>query len=133
MDIDLLIRECKFRTSRSSGSGGQHVNKVSTKVELLFNIEQSVFLSESQKVKLQKKLQNRVNSEGYISIVCQESRSQLKNKKIAIKKFELLLLDALKKEKKRKPVKPLTANKNKRLDYKRRNSEKKAMRKKINL
>lgn len=131
MDLSALHKEYQFRTSRSSGSGGQHVNKVATKVELIFHLDHSEVLDMDQKYLIAQRLKHRITKEGTINVVCQESRSQLKNKNLAIKKFEELLLAALRPVKKRKKVKPLTADKNKRLDYKKKKSKKKALRKKI--
>ncbi|MEM9887434.1 MAG: peptide chain release factor-like protein, partial [Bacteroidota bacterium] len=78
MDITKLTSEISFRTARSSGSGGQHVNKVETKVELLFDIATSDALSEKEKYWLHKNLTQRINKEGILKISVQEKRSQLK-------------------------------------------------------
>lgn len=87
MNIEELNKEVRFKTSRSGGSGGQHVNKVSTKVELLFNVKESLVLSEIQKQKISDKLSNRIDLEGILHIQCDETRSQLKNKEIVLKDF----------------------------------------------
>jgi ribosome-associated protein len=133
MNFDALHKELTFRTSRASGSGGQHVNKVSTRVELVFHISDSEVLTDAQKALALKRLSNRINKNGELIIACQESRSQLKNKQLAIARFETLISKAVIPPKKRKKVKPLVANKAKRLDKKKRHAEKKSMRKKIML
>jgi ribosome-associated protein len=118
-----------FSSSRSSGPGGQNVNKVNTKIELRFNIPVSVLLSEEEKILLMEKLKNRIYSEGELIIVSQDDRSQLKNKENAISKFYQLLQHALTPQKKRKPTKPTLASRHRRLENKRRHSEKKQDRK----
>jgi ribosome-associated protein len=120
--------EIVFNTSRSSGSGGQNINKVETKVELRFGLNASVLLDDAEKVKIKEKLKNQINQENELLVVCQESRSQLKNKELALKKFKELLTSALTVQKKRKPTKPTLEKIEKRLKTKRINAEKKAMR-----
>ena len=122
--------ELVFTASRSSGPGGQHVNKTSTKVELRFNVPNSVLFTEEQKEILTDKLKNKINSEGDLIVVSQQSRSQLKNKETALAKFYELLEKALTPEKKRKPIKLTQAAKEKRLEEKKIISEKKSQRKK---
>lgn len=128
-----LRPELKFRTSRSSGSGGQHVNKVETRVELLFDIGASLVLNSVQKEMIQRVLTNRINKEGVLQIAVQDARSQAMNREKAIKKFYHLLEKALTPPKKRKKVKPLKADREKRLKHKKRRSEVKAMRGKVQL
>jgi ribosome-associated protein len=120
--------EIVFNTSRSSGSGGQNINKVETKVELRFDLNASVLLDDAEKVKIREKLKNQINQENELLVVCQESRSQLKNKELALKKFKELLTSALTVQKKRKPTKPTLEKIEKRLKTKRINAEKKATR-----
>ena len=129
IDETKLKTELKFRTSRSSGPGGQSVNKVSTKVELLFDVWNSNVLSIEQKEIVLKKLKNRINSEGTLQLSSEETRSQLKNKKLVIERFFQLLEEALKPIKKRKPIKPSKASKEKRLKSKKIKSDKKDLRK----
>ena len=124
--------EFQFQASRSGGAGGQNVNKVSTKVELRFNVLTSNLLDENQKALIQEKLKNQINSEGELIIVSQEERTQLRNKHTVIKKFRELLKKVLFIPKKRLKVKPTIAMIAKRLDSKKKLSEKKANRGKIN-
>ena len=130
-DIEAFKKAFLFRTSRSSGSGGQHINKVSTKVELLFDINTSDLLSDEQKEILLNVLENQINREGVLRVTCDKSRSQLKNKKTAIKKAYQLIAETLKPRKKRKKVNPPKALKEARLKKKKIISEKKELRKKI--
>lgn len=123
-----FLQELTFKTSRSSGSGGQHVNKVESKVELNFKIADSELLEEDQKSLLLEKLSNRINKEGVLQIVVEEGRSQRQNKQIAIERFLELVEKALKKPKYRKPTKPGRAVKEKRLKDKKELSEKKERR-----
>jgi len=127
-----LDSEMAFRTSRSSGAGGQHVNKTSTRVELLFNVWQSQLLEQREKELISKKLKNRISQEGILSIAAQNSRSQLKNREYAIKRFYTLLADALKVPKRRKPTKVPRGVKEKILKQKKRQGEKKQWRGRIN-
>ena len=134
-DINKITREnfeseLIFNTSRSSGPGGQHVNKVNTKVELRFNIPDSELFSEEEKTILLQKLKNKINKDGELIIVSQEDRSQYKNKEAAIEKFLDMLMKALTPTKKRKPSRPTRASKEKRLVEKKLVSEKKIQRKK---
>jgi ribosome-associated protein len=121
--------EFTFKTSRSSGSGGQNVNKVSTKVDLYFQVDESVLLDEDQKKRINKKLKNKINSEGQLHLSEQSSRSQFKNKKLVIEKFHELLEESLKVQKPRKATKPSKTAVAKRLKEKKIQSEKKAGRK----
>ncbi|MCF6184871.1 MAG: aminoacyl-tRNA hydrolase [Bacteroidales bacterium] len=123
-------KEFEFITSRSSGAGGQHVNKTESKVELRFSIDNSVILSENEKSVLKEKLASKINKEGFLQIITQQERSQIKNKKICIEKFYVLLEKALIKKKKRKKTKPSLSSIFKRLERKKRQSEKKERRKK---
>ena len=126
-----LNREVKFRTSRSSGSGGQHVNKVATKVELIFDVDASNVLDERQKATVQDKLRSRINKTGELQITAQTSRSQALNRKAALRKFEQLIRQALTPPKKRKGPPKLKPDTKKRLKAKRMLSEKKRNRKKV--
>ena len=127
-DRNAFFREFKFQTSRSSGPGGQHVNKVSSRVELRFNVRDSQILSDDDKTKLSAKIVTRINNEGILSIVVQADRSQLKNKQAAIEKFFDLLTQVFTPIKKRRPTKPTRGARERRLKAKRIGSEKKTRR-----
>lgn len=127
-DIYLLETEITFKTSRSGGSGGQHVNKVSTKVELDFDIRNSRLLTEEQKTVLISKQAARISTDGILQIVAQAERSQLRNKKAAVEKFRELIEASFAVQKKRKATKIPKAVKEKRLLAKKRKAEIKKMR-----
>lgn len=129
----LLIREFNFKGIRSSGAGGQHVNKVSSKIELTFNIEASLALNEEQKRAIQHKFANRITKEGLLILQCGESRSQHRNKNIAIVRMIQVLKSALYIQKKRIPTKTPKAVIFKRLKIKRVNKERKTNRRKPSL
>jgi ribosome-associated protein len=104
-----LQKEVTYKTSRSGGKGGQNVNKVSSKVELLFNFDQSPLFTEEEKQLLWSKLQSRLNKDSNLQVVCEEERSQLLNKEKALEKLQLILANALHQPKTRKAVKPTKA------------------------
>ncbi|HUW06729.1 MAG TPA: alternative ribosome rescue aminoacyl-tRNA hydrolase ArfB [Williamwhitmania sp.] len=122
--------ELTYSASRSSGAGGQNVNKVNSKVELRFSITDSLLLSATEKEIMVKKLGGRVTAAGELLIVSQEDRSQLKNKEICTAKFYELLQQLFTPRKKRRPTKPSRASKEKRLDKKKVQSLKKVLRRK---
>ena len=124
-------KEIKITASRSSGPGGQNVNKVNTKVEIRLNIAGSLLLSDEEKIILLAKLANKINANGELIITSQSERTQLANKEAAIHKLNRLISNALKVKKKRRPTKVPKAVKEKRLQTKHFNSEKKDNRKKI--
>jgi len=122
-------KELSFKTSRSSGAGGQNVNKVETAVTVLWPVAESEFFNDYQKELIQSKLKNRINAEGYMFLTVSESRTQLMNKNKAIEKITELVNKALIVPKKRVATKPSKGQKQKRLDTKKKISEKKDNRK----
>ncbi len=123
--------EFTFKTSRSGGKGGQHVNKVSSKVELLFHVDSSHLLNVREKAALKRKLHHRISVNGYLHVICQETRSQHKNKQVAIDRFYMLLAQSLIEEKRRIATSIPKAIQQKRLKNKRAKSTKKQLRAKI--
>jgi ribosome-associated protein len=123
-----ISSEISFRTARSGGKGGQNVNKVETMVEGYFNVTQSALLTPEQKALIQEKLANRINAEGVLQVRSQEARTQLANKQLVVKKMLELVHKALIVPKKRKASKPTKAMIEKRLQFKKRLSDKKQMR-----
>jgi ribosome-associated protein len=122
--------EFNFTASRSSGPGGQNVNKVNSRVTLFFSVTDSRLLSEDEKAILFKKLGSKLDKEGTLQIDAQSSRSQLDNKKTVISKFYELIDKSFQKKKKRIVTRPGKAAREKRLKAKRVRAEKKAMRNK---
>jgi ribosome-associated protein len=111
--------EFVFQATRSSGPGGQNVNKVSSKVELRFNYMNSAWLDEEEKALIASKLANKINNLGEIVLTAQTDRSQLKNKEKVVEKFFFLLEKALTPQKKRYKTKPTKGSVEKRLESKR--------------
>lgn len=126
-----LFPELEFSTSRSSGPGGQNVNKVNSKVILRWHIRNSVIINDEKKELLLKKLSPYITQEGELLLTSQESRSQLENKERVIAKLDELLKKAFTKPKVRKATKPTKSSKVKRVDNKKRQAEKKQWRKKL--
>jgi len=128
-DEALLISELSFKAVRSSGAGGQHVNKTSTKVELAFNLNDSTAFDEDQKIRLASKLKSRLTKDHVLLLQCDESRSQHKNKALVTERLLELIRQALKVPKKRKKTKIPESVKQKRMTEKKQLAEKKASRK----
>ncbi|MCD8741647.1 aminoacyl-tRNA hydrolase [Mucilaginibacter roseus] len=124
-----LQKEVIYKTSRSGGKGGQNVNKVSTKVELLFSVDESSLFNDDEKILINSRLQSRFNKDGMIQVVCDEERSQYLNKEKALEKLVALLTKALQIEKPRKATKVSRAVKAARAENKRQQSAKKESRK----
>ncbi len=124
-----LLSECNFTATKSSGPGGQNVNKVSSRIELRFSVHDSKFLDETEKERIRSKLKNRLNSGDELILVSQSERSQLRNKQKAIEMFYRLLEKALTVSKKRIQTSPTLTSQEKRLETKKRTAQKKQMRK----
>lgn len=133
MKTDLLLAELQFKAVRSSGAGGQNVNKVSSKVVLTFDLNVSQALSEEQKIVIFEKLRTKLTSENTLILNCDEDRSQLKNKEIVTKRFLELIKKSLVVPKKRKPTSVPKSVIEKRIKDKKTNSEVKQNRKKPEL
>lgn len=129
MTPETLLNELTFKASRSSGAGGQHVNKVASKIELSFDMTSSQGLTEEEKERLQQKISSRLTKEGILLLSCSESRSQHKNKAIVIERFLELIKENLKVKKPRKKSKPSKGAIEKRLKSKKEKAFKKAHRK----
>ena len=130
MDSAQILKEVDFKAVRSSGAGGQHVNKVSTKVILIFDLEKSEALSDQEKEQLRQSLRSSLTKENLLIIQAAETRSQFKNRKTAEDRLLKLLNEGLVKKPKRKKTKPGKLAKEKRLKSKRLLSQKKQSRKK---
>jgi ribosome-associated protein len=125
MNKEIIKTEIQYKAVRSSGAGGQNVNKVATKVQIVFIPNESNGLTEEEKATLNEKLANRLSKEGSIRVECDDTRSQLKNKELCVQRLFLLLENALKKDKKRIATKIPKSVIKKRLDDKKRNADKK--------
>ena len=131
MKVEILNSELNFKAVRSSGAGGQNVNKVSSKMVLIFDVATSQGLDEEEKQLLQTKLKTKISQENLLILTCDEDRSQLKNKRIIIKRFFEMLEKALVKPKVRKATKITKGANEKNKKKKKKAGEIKAGRKKL--
>lgn len=130
-NMEQIRKELRYVSSRSSGSGGQHVNKVSSRVTLKFDLESCPYFSDEEKEQIKSKMAGRIGQDGIIQMSCDTSRSQLKNKKLVTARFFEALASAIKKEKIRKECTLPPAIQHKRKQHKMAQSQKKDFRKKI--
>ena len=127
----LLTSELVFTTSRSSGPGGQNVNKVESKVTLKWDVKKSAVINEEEREVILKKLHSKITTDGILILTAQDSRSQLQNKEDVIQKLETALAKAFEKRKTRKKTKPSKGAVEKRINSKKQQSEKKQWRQKM--
>lgn len=132
-NFEELFNEISWKAVRSSGAGGQHVNKTSSKIVLTFNIDDSLGLTDPEKQLLMKNLKSRLTNNNELILECSETRSQHKNKELVLDRFKDLILSGLIVPKKRKKTRPTKASKFKRLRNKKIQSEKKSGRRKPDL
>jgi ribosome-associated protein len=126
--IEIPLSELRFRTSRSGGPGGQNVNKLETRVELLFDVLRSASLRDDQKQAVLSALASRIDAEGFLHISSQKSRSQWENKQLVIERLAALLHSALRVRKKRVKTAPTRGSKERRIQSKKKHSQKKQLR-----
>lgn len=127
-NVNIPISELQFRFARSGGHGGQNVNKVETRVELLFDVARSPSLSDSDRERILKHLKSKIDTAGILRVVAQESRSQWRNREDAVERFATLLRAALKPKKKRIATRVSAGAREKRLEEKKRRSRVKRLR-----
>ncbi len=129
--LRIPLAELRFRTSRSGGPGGQHVNTSDTRVELLFDVAQSPVLGPRQRTRLLETLASRLDRSGVLHLVSSRFRSQSANKEDVLRRFEELLRDSLRRTRRRKATKPTTASRRKRREDKKKRSRKKEQRRPV--
>jgi ribosome-associated protein len=121
--LSIPLSELRFRFARSSGPGGQHVNRSATRVELLFDVAGSPSLTEAQRERALKALAPYIDSDGVLHLISQTFRSQFRNREEAVERLQMLMRRAMKVPKRRRPTRPSRAARERRLASKRRRSE----------
>jgi ribosome-associated protein len=130
-ELAIPADELRFRFSRSSGPGGQHVNRSETRVELLFDVENSPSLNDEQRGRIRRRLAGQIDNRGVLRVVSSASRSQVENRALAIARFQALIAAALRQQKRRIPTKVSAPAREKRLAGKRAKSQVKKLRQKV--
>jgi len=133
MNTEKLFKEIKFKAIRSGGPGGQHANKVSSKVVLFFDVQNSNAFTEEELQLVFKNLKSKLTKENMLIISSEETRSQHKNKEIVLEKFDQIIQNAINIPKRRKATKPSRASIKKRLETKKIHAFKKVSRRKPNI
>lgn len=131
MNWELIEKEVEMKTARASGAGGQHVNKVESKVELTWSPKQSAGLNNQEKERIYYHLANRLDAQGKLRLTDQSDRSQHRNRQRALERLKQLIVQNLRPIPKKRTAKPFVANNRKRREWKAKHSEKKASRRKI--
>ncbi len=129
--VSIPLPELGFRFSRSSGPGGQHVQKSSTRVELLFDVANSPSLSDAQRSRVLKRLAGYIDTTGVLHLTSQSERSQLRNREAVISRFRSMMREALKRRKRRRPTRPTAQSRERRLRKKKERSQTKKGRGKV--
>lgn len=129
--LTLLASELRFRTSRSSGPGGQHVNTSDTQVELLFDVAKSASLGPRQRARLLEKLSKRLDGRGVLHLSSSRHRSQMQNRREVVRRLQTILAEALRRPRPRKATKPTAASRRRRKEAKQRRSERKRERRAV--
>jgi len=130
-NLSIPLAEISFRYSRAGGPGGQSVNRSASRVELIFDVAGSPSLSESQRARILGKLAGQIDTNGVLHLVSSSERSQLRNRQDAVERFQLLLANALRRPRRRRPTRPSAASRERRLQQKRRRSDIKKTRRSV--